>query len=308
MKVLGKVYGLLDPDSHKVRYIGQTVRDLRVRLAGHICSVVSDRPVVLWVKGLVSVGKRPDIVLLGEADTHVALDTLEQRMIAEYRAAGNNLLNKSSGGGGRSGMPLSKEHRAKLHNAEVWAKAAETKRGKPSPKRGSTLSLATKAKISANRTGKTAGASHPLFRHDVNDERILTMLRSGRSTTEVGSELGVDRHTVRLRILKLRASGADTPALCREVKTTDIISALGTKSKQQVAVEFNISVACIWDRLKKAELAGQTVPRAKRICYEDVARLTGEGITIIEVAFKLETSKDVIRWHLKRSSKARAHG
>lgn len=57
----GCIYCLIDPRDSRIRYVGQTVRPLVVRLKGHIRDGIS-RPKVEWIKELLALGLRPIII------------------------------------------------------------------------------------------------------------------------------------------------------------------------------------------------------------------------------------------------------
>lgn len=308
--ISGKIYGLYDPRNGDLRYVGQTVRALKTRLQGHITVANQGRTkrhVTHWIFSLLDRDLRPEIRLLGEANSQSELDELEVRLIKDYRLSGCDLTNHASGGGGKSGVPISDEHRKKLHNPIVWAKISKTKTGKPSRTKGRKHRPESIEKMRNSKVGKNSGPKHPLFRHDASDERILKLMRSGLSTTEVGSDLGIDRHTVRSRILKMREAGIETPSLRGETPTEVILERLSSgKSKQQVALELGITVACIWDRLKRAERDGVPVPRSNRLKYSDVEELIAQGLSYSEAAIRLGVCKDTIRWHMRRSPSSKA--
>lgn len=88
------IYGLVDPRCGTVRYIGKA-NDIQGRLQKHISeSRTLNRPVNCWVKKLLSLGLKPQVVLLEAADDWVEA---ERRLIAEYRLKGR-LLNLADGG------------------------------------------------------------------------------------------------------------------------------------------------------------------------------------------------------------------
>jgi hypothetical protein len=90
------IYGLLDPETRALRYIGKANKP-RARLATHLReSRRRATPVACWVRSLTAKGMAPEMVVLEEpcADWIVA----ERRWIARAREMGVNFLNLAEGG------------------------------------------------------------------------------------------------------------------------------------------------------------------------------------------------------------------
>lgn len=91
-----EIYGLYDPESWELRYIGKANNSAK-RLKTHIYeSRREKRPVCLWVAGLIAGGKAPGLEVL---ETVLAAEwkAAERRLIAEHRKTAN-LLNLAPGG------------------------------------------------------------------------------------------------------------------------------------------------------------------------------------------------------------------
>lgn len=142
-EIFGQIYGLFDPRDERLRYVGQTTKALRARLACYLVpsSLKEHRHVVRWVKGLVDQGLQPDIRRLDVAFDREELDRLERGWIARCRAFGYALTNHSAGGRGNAGHVVSAETRAKISRAQ---------KGKPRPKH----SASTRQKMSAAHKGR----------------------------------------------------------------------------------------------------------------------------------------------------------
>jgi hypothetical protein len=151
----GVVYGLYDPRTGELRYIGQTTGKLDVRVRGHMREVNlrARRHASHWLRQLKDLGLRPTIKPLHEASSATALDELEVEIIRAARESGVSLTNTSMGGTGagmrgrkggvvspsgkeriseaQSGKPKSEEHRKKLSNAligkPIGPRSAETR-------------------------------------------------------------------------------------------------------------------------------------------------------------------------------------
>ena len=139
---VGVIYGLIDPRTAALRYVGQTQQTLRRRLSGHLRSPRGKHahlPVSRWIAKLQRNGLEPMIEVLDGPMQVADLDAAEQRHIAVQRVAGAKLLNLCPGGGASFGtwnMP-----------AEAIQRIADSKRGRP-------RSPETRAKLSAANLGK----------------------------------------------------------------------------------------------------------------------------------------------------------
>lgn len=127
MKIHGVIYGLHDPETGELRYIGQTVATIVQRLRTHLTPSQLKRHSYLarWLLGLVKRGLSPTWSQLATARDQAELDRLEIDFIARARADGVRLVNLSEGGGGRFGYVPSAEEREKIRKSNL---------GKPHPK------------------------------------------------------------------------------------------------------------------------------------------------------------------------------
>jgi hypothetical protein len=155
------LYQLSDPETGRIRYIGQTVRTLRERLYGHIScgrstSHRSQTHVACWVRSLERKGLEPVIAEIVRVPVANA-DRVEQILIAFYKGLGHPLTNHHEGGQG-----------TRIVDRASIAKAAAAKRGK---KRGP-HSAATIAKMSLAKQGTT---------HSEETRRKLSVAHKGRS-------------------------------------------------------------------------------------------------------------------------------
>jgi hypothetical protein len=151
------VYGLFDPRTEELKYVGITQFSLRGRLGSHYKQAREpgrpDRqPVLAWVLEMASANVRIEIRPLRENAEYED----EAAEIAAQRKNGVALLNVSSGGrSGHAGVPMSEANRravserqrGKKRPPESTAKTAAALRGRPRP-------AEVRAKISASRRGR----------------------------------------------------------------------------------------------------------------------------------------------------------
>lgn len=88
-----QIYGLADPVTDEVRYIGKAKNAL-VRYKGHLSKAATGKtPVYCWIRGL---SAPPKLVVLASCLTQ-DWQSVERQMIAQYRQT-NSLLNLADGG------------------------------------------------------------------------------------------------------------------------------------------------------------------------------------------------------------------
>jgi len=93
------VYTLNDPDTGEIRYVGKTIKP-QIRLRQH-CSSFANQPHSYkwhWIKSLLDRGLKPVMVIVETCATNEQANASEKRLIAEYRAAGCCLTNRTDGG------------------------------------------------------------------------------------------------------------------------------------------------------------------------------------------------------------------
>lgn len=119
------VYGLIDPATKQLRYVGQTSRRLRDRYAQHLRSA-NERttpPVNAWIRGLIKSGGKPEIIQIEALDCIASLNESEEFFIAYARCIGADLLNVRAGGSNFTGMRHTPEQRSKWSRERRGEKA-----------------------------------------------------------------------------------------------------------------------------------------------------------------------------------------
>lgn len=134
------IYGLFEPDTNYLRYVGCTSRPAR-RLTEHLkpSRFKVNPELYSWVQKLRSAGSRPVFKILEECSAENKHEA-EMFYISYLRSLGCKLANKNHGGLGQQGFkqpPCASE------------KMSAAKKGKPSWNKGLKSSIETRAKISS---------------------------------------------------------------------------------------------------------------------------------------------------------------
>ena len=90
------IYGLIDPRTNCIRYVGRSKNIYKRYYSGHMYSnPQTGHPVSLWIDKLRKLGLKPGITILQK---HKKPEDIEKYWIDEYREKGNKLLNIHGGG------------------------------------------------------------------------------------------------------------------------------------------------------------------------------------------------------------------
>ncbi len=176
------IYGLVDPRTNKIRYVGKTV-NIKRRLQNHLCpaSLNRIRHVAQWLKGLVQHNSRPTVVIL-ETVKESDADKTERRWIRRFKKAGLKLTNLTPGGEGgatygRLGSKWSPEQYLNYAKTRTGMKVARTAKGNRNRgigiakhwaemrklgirKKGPVHTAESKAKIGLSHKGKRLSVDH----------------------------------------------------------------------------------------------------------------------------------------------------
>lgn len=137
------IYGLFDPRTGELRYVGKSTTGVRHRVSSHLYpSSLRDRTLKIgWLKSLLKRGLKPEAEVIEAVAQKTDLDEAERHHIAMFRALGCRLTNMTSGGDGLGGMSPTAETREKIAAAqrgvprkplprEVYERNAERMRGR----------------------------------------------------------------------------------------------------------------------------------------------------------------------------------
>lgn len=115
---LHTIYGLVDPRTETVRYVGVTKRTVKHRLRGHLSHAASGKnfPVCRWIRKLKTAGLAPFPIAI-EITTDREREVF---WVSFYRQQGFTLLNCNAGGGGN--VDAQPETREKMRQAQLGKK------------------------------------------------------------------------------------------------------------------------------------------------------------------------------------------
>ena len=102
---ISKIYVLKNPFTEDVFYVGQTMQELNLRLAGHIAETGANRDKIHYIKNIIANGEKPIIQAIEVIPTKCYIDKMlvnerEYYWIKFYKTKGCNLLNKRGIEGG----------------------------------------------------------------------------------------------------------------------------------------------------------------------------------------------------------------
>lgn len=216
------IYGLVDPRTDEVRYIGQSSSGLiRPLNHGTPSSLQCRRHSAHWLRSLGDAGLHYGVRILEELSSRDDLDKAEIRWIAAARAAGWSLTNHNDGGGGNRGWKASAETKAKMSTSgkrrmadpAERAKVSAASKGRPvtaaqrakisATLMGHTFTQATKDKIAATlRAKETKSAPRPAgWHHTEEAKRKIGAGARWKRTPEMGAKISAAKSTVEHRAL-----------------------------------------------------------------------------------------------------------
>lgn len=128
-----QIYGLYDPLTKQLRYIGKTTASQERRWAIHnnLAKRKTPRRIYNWWRSVLAVGAEPEIFEIESIPAGGDWVEAEQFWIAYYRFLGCDLVNSCDGGQGTSGIKFSAEHIERLrisHRGHVPSEESRRKR------------------------------------------------------------------------------------------------------------------------------------------------------------------------------------
>lgn len=194
------IYGLIDPVTNRIRYIGKSTRP-RGRLSDH-CNERSPCHRTHWIQSLLAQGKRPLLIVLERLAADADWQAVERQWIAFGREQGWPLVNGTDGGDGVCGLsPEARERIAtawigRRHRAESLAKIGRASRGRRH-------TAEHKARMSQKMQGREITPTHrrnlSLAVQKISDEQVAEIrerLAAGELIKDLAAEFGVCADTI----------------------------------------------------------------------------------------------------------------
>ena len=223
------IYGLIDPISLMVRYVGLSSSGMeRPKSHTQPCLRAAATHCGAWIRSLALQGLVPLITVLEKCPKEV-LSEQECWWIAFGRALGWPLTNLTNGGERtthtaelRAKMSATRKGKPrKAHTAETRAKMSAARKGRP----GKSPSAETRAKTSAANMGKLSGDRNPAKRPEVRAKISLSSigikrLRTAEHNAKIAAAHLGFKHTaetkarMREKALKRPSMSAETRAKC----------------------------------------------------------------------------------------------
>ena len=192
------IYGLIDPNTAEVRYIGKSIRP-KERLTNHM-NDVSNCHRSHWLQSLKSKGLKPEMVILEEMDGESDWQSSERKWIQYGRDANWPLTNNTDGGDGVCGLPLETRKKMALtwtgrkHKPETIIKLCAARKLR-------TTSEETKNKMSAAQKGRKIewkdkiGIANMKIT-DADQVVIRQRVSRGDKVIDIAKDYGVHRGTI----------------------------------------------------------------------------------------------------------------
>jgi hypothetical protein len=235
------IYGLVDPRTDLIRYVGKTVTTPTYRLRQHINCAKRNRQRGVrlnhrdnWILSLIAAGTEPTVVTLEEILPGEDWATSEIKWIASLS---DHLTNEAAGGQGPHGIKRSEETRSKLsaarklivgwhHSEETRKKIGDAQRGKPrqamSEESRRKISESTKgrpkteehrAKIGEGLKGRKLSedsrqkVSRSLLKHNYPPDDELIAMAETMGWAAISRETGIPESSIRQRVHNIRERG-----------------------------------------------------------------------------------------------------
>jgi len=212
MSMSNVIYGLIDPNTKELRYIGYS-NNLQRRMRAHCnpCNLKKITHKNNWINSLIKLGQKPYVIVLETYDTQEELPQAEIEMIAYYKYIGCSLTNSTYGGDGTYGRIVSEETRRKTSISNTGKKQSKEARenwkpankGKPSPNKGNKASPETIKKMSIAHIGKQGKKR---FFSDEQAKQLLEEYNSNPDITleKLGAKYGVSKSVISRTFKRLK--------------------------------------------------------------------------------------------------------
>lgn len=212
------IYGLIDPRTQELRYVGKTVLPIDKRLRVHLwraTKTLHRSHSQAWIRSLSEDGFKPDIFTIEEVQPGDDWAEREQFWIAYFRSIGSCLCNHTIGGDGSPGLKQSEESKRKRTEAtrrpearqrvskqskQMWAES----RDKIIAAQNAGKGIGWRRKQSVLAKQRAARPESPLQKHKFRREKltldgvseIRKMLADGFAQKIIAAKFGIDQSLV----------------------------------------------------------------------------------------------------------------
>jgi hypothetical protein len=237
------IYGLTDPRTGEVRYIGKSTSGF-TRPKSHAFACHIQRAYTYkanWVRGLIDVGLRYGIRILEEFDNTYVLPEAECYWIAQARGLGWELTNATSGGDGLNGYSHTATTLAKMSAAATGRRFTEEHRRNLSVAHlGHGHTVETRAKMSATRTGKVESMETRMRKSIASMGRVV----SPKSVAKRAATMAERQHTVtsQTRAKMSAAHKGRTHVVTPEARAKMSAAAKGRHHTQETRAKISAAV------------------------------------------------------------------
>jgi hypothetical protein len=292
------IYGLYDPETRELRYVGKT-NNLAKRLWHHIRDARKGQRThkATWTRKLLRNNLKPIISIIQET-TEEDWQVDERACIAQALEEGANLTNLTKGGDGLLGYSPSEETRRKIseHNKRIGLLPPNWKGRKQSPEH-------IQKRVKARKANET-------YNHSQETKDLISRKNTGKNLGNTHT-LGMKHTDEWKEEMSRRNSGEDNPFYGRqhsdEAKEKISKAKKGVKTSDEVRAKLSIAQRARAKRNHAAHVARIAMPHSELVTMSDdpqineIYRLYIGGMTKREIAAHLGYSGTGGRFYSKMS-------
>lgn len=228
------IYGIADPATSLVHYVGKTAGSPLRRLREHSLNVErgSQYQFHCWLREHLKAGRTVEVFVIETVDHHLWAEA-EEFWIGYLRAIGCPLKNVSPGGDGINGYRISREHAKRIGNAlrgkpksadHIAAWKAAQSFAPPSPE--------ARSKISASLKGRAKSADHI--------EKVAAKRRGQRHSAETRKHISEILMSPEVNA-KLVAARAGRPPMSAETKAKISAAKRGSRASPETRAKMSVA-------------------------------------------------------------------
>jgi len=205
LKYKNVIYGLIDPTTNEIRYIGKAI-DLYTRIRNHYkpSRLISKTHKNNWINKLLNDGEKPLVVVLEIINQTIELNDAEIKWIKHYKDLGCDLTNGTEGGDGGKMSPESIEKMKLTKNLNkqegFWLNkkfSDEHKKNISESKKGKEISEETKLKLSESHKGLNTWTKGKVLSEVTKNKMSESRTGVAKNTKKV-SQLDLDGNLIKI--------------------------------------------------------------------------------------------------------------